>query len=663
MNLHSVKFKVPAIILVIVVVLFSMNGIITFSRFTKTLTESTYEQAEARLDATVNDVESFLQEKMKITWMMGQDENVIDFMRNTDMRYYYTTPPSISKAEENKMIKSLSSDVKQLALTISEADESTSRNPVLLEDYEKLSDSIVNITTGDNDVILTYIAVDKTQEFYSDPGSWKGKRGFYLNTRGWYTGALDAKETIITAPYVDGVSGELVVSAVTPVFENDVTLGATAIDVAITTIQDLVGSLALDVESYAFLTDSEGLIIAHDNEEFIMNETVQNQGLFSPEFLGALTSVSEHENFEFRAEGKDYVIFTETIRQTGWTSFLVVNRGEILAPIRGQMVSFILITFVTLLLLSVIIVFILRNMLKPIDEAVRLSLAISQGNLMVDADPSFLKMKDEFGDLTRSLDNMITSLRDVVGNIRESAEQVSLSSDQVNLSSQQIAEGASEQAASSEEVSASMEEMNSVIIQSADNADQTEIIATKVGEDANSNSSSMKDSVEAMKEIVEKISIIDEIARQTNLLALNAAIEAARAGEHGRGFAVVASEVRKLAERSQTAANSIMELSSRTMKSAGNSSDLLTSLVTEINKTTNLVKEISVASGEQRQGAAQINDAILELDKVIQRNASSSEELSATATQLSEYANSMMKVIDFFKVNEKNTLLLEKQES
>ncbi len=654
MNVQSIKVKVPALILLLVIFLFSLNGVLTFSRFTRTLTESTYEQAEARLNATVNDVEAFLQEKMAVPWILSRDRNIINFMKESEWRYYYTTPESLPEGEEEEIIAALPAELRRQAEAIPVADRETPRDPELLKKYMNIAESMKNITDGDPDLMLSYVGVEKSQEFYSHPDAWKGRRGFYIKTRPWYTDALEAGETILTAPYIDGITGKLVISAVTPVFEGGDILGATAIDLSISTIQELVSGLTLDVESFAFLTDSEGLIIAHQDEELIMNAHLDNEELFPPAFSMALKETgSRDSHIEFRHGGKNYVILTDTIRQTGWISFLIVNRDEILAPIRSQLLSFVIISLATIILLSLIIILILRNMLRPIDEAVRLSLSISEGNLMVESGREFLSRKDEFGDLTRSLDRMVSSLRSIVGNIREAAVQVNLSSDQVSDSSQQIAGGASEQAASSEEVSASMEEMNSVIMQSADNAQKTESIAAKVAEDAVSNSSSMMEAVEAMKEIVEKISIIDEIARQTNLLALNAAIEAARAGEHGKGFAVVASEIRKLAERSQTAANSIMELSSSTMKSAGNSSELLNSLVGEINKTTDLIKEISAAAAEQKLGAGQINQAILELDKVIQSNASSSEELSATAEQLSTYANGMMKEINFFSINRK----------
>ncbi|MBF0187373.1 MAG: methyl-accepting chemotaxis protein [Magnetococcales bacterium] len=246
---------------------------------------------------------------------------------------------------------------------------------------------------------------------------------------------------------------------------------------------------------------------------------------------------------------------------------------------------------------------------------------------------------------------MVERLRAVVADVREAGEQVTSGSGELNSASQTLSEGATTAASSIEETSSAMEEMSSGIQQNTDNSQQTASISSKAAQDASKGGQAVEEAVVAMKEIADKISIIEEIARQTNLLALNAAIEAARAGEHGKGFAVVAAEVRKLAERSQSAAGEISQLSASSVQVAEQAGGIINTLVPDIQKTADLVQEISASSVEQSQGAEQINGAIQSLDQIIQQNAGSSEEMAATAEELSGQAERLHEAMSFFKVD------------
>jgi len=272
---------------------------------------------------------------------------------------------------------------------------------------------------------------------------------------------------------------------------------------------------------------------------------------------------------------------------------------------------------------------------------------VADGNLTVE-----LQARSEADELMQSLSAMVGKLREVVHQVKSAADNVAAGSEQMSSSAGEMSQGATEQAAAAEEASSSMEEMSSNIKQSADNAMQTEKIAVKSAADAQTGGKAVAQTVTAMKEIAGKISIIEEIARQTNLLALNAAIEAARAGEHGKGFAVVASEVRKLAERSQKAAAEISELSSSSVEVAENAGEMLSRMLPDIQRTAELVQEISAASREQDSGAGQINNAIQQLDQVIQQNASAAEEMSATAEELASQSEQLQSIIGFFNVGD-----------
>ncbi len=269
---------------------------------------------------------------------------------------------------------------------------------------------------------------------------------------------------------------------------------------------------------------------------------------------------------------------------------------------------------------------------------------IADGDLTVEHRAS--SPDDQLG---TALATMIERLRSVVGTTASAVDNVSAGSRQLAASSEQVSQGATEQAASAEEASASMEQMAANIKQNADNAAQTEKIARQSSRDAELSGTAVEKAVNAMRTIAEKISIVQEIARQTDLLALNAAVEAARAGEHGKGFAVVASEVRKLAERSQTAAAEIVSVSADTVKVATDAGEMLSRLVPDIRRTAELVTEISAACREQDIGASQINEAIQQLDKVTQINASASDQISATSEELASQAEELQSAIAFFQ--------------
>ena len=291
----------------------------------------------------------------------------------------------------------------------------------------------------------------------------------------------------------------------------------------------------------------------------------------------------------------------------------------------------------------------MKGMVTNLRNTAAVADRIANGDLMVS--PKALSDKDVLG---LSLASMVERLRGVVADAMSASVNVSSGSQELSASSEQLSQGATEQASSAEEASASMEEMAANIKQNADNAAQTEKIARQSAKDAEASGAAVGRAVGAMRTIADKISIVQEIARQTDLLALNAAVEAARAGEHGKGFAVVASEVRKLAERSQAAASEISALSGETVSVATEAGEMLNRLVPDIRKTAEPVAEISAACREQDIGAAQINEAIQQLDKVTQTNAGASEEMSATSEELAAQAEELQTSIAFFKVDSSN---------
>lgn len=396
---------------------------------------------------------------------------------------------------------------------------------------------------------------------------------------------------------------------------------------------------------YPFLVNSSGDFIIHPTKE---GSNVADEDFFK-QMIG---QKKESGKVEYIWEGEDKLLYYQFVEKIDAYVVISYYKSEVSDLIVENVLYMSLIFIVAISLLIITIQIVSRSITKPLSECVNFAEQLSDGNLS--ATVSF-KQKDELGMLANSLRNMITKLDSVVSDITEGADDIAGASYHVSDTSSQLSKSATEQAASVEEVSSTMEEMVSNIEHNALNANHTRKASLLVFNNIKGMNQSTTESVEASDAIAQKINVINEIAQQTNILSLNAAVEAARAGEQGKGFAVVAAEVRKLAENSKLSAKEIIELAGSSVELSTKVGDQMNHIAPEVQKTTELVEEISSSSNEQLKGAEQVNSAIQQLSTITQQNASSSEELAASSEQLSSQAENLKQIVGFFHKNESLT--------
>ncbi len=469
---------------------------------------------------------------------------------------------------------------------------------------------------------------------------------------------MKTKKEQILEPYPYTYSGKTVTlsSLAVPILSKDGTaLGVVGIDLSLGEMQKRYSSIRYGKSGFGRFISAQGMVLAHPNANSIGKPWTEASG-------------GQDELFARLAKGDTFleIARSETLKTDVMKSYAPIFVGASTVPLIFSMsapenelyqsayaLSFamVVIALIALALLVVVFLFLSGSIATPLAAAVLVAERVAKSDLSVRVDQKHLARKDEIGEVSRALTHMVGDLSALVGSIMASAAGIAEGAQQISESSQSLSEGATEQAAGAEEVSSSVEQVTASIKQNAENAQITESIARKASDGGQRGAEAVTETIAAMKKIAEKIGIIEEIARQTNLLALNAAIEAARAGEAGKGFAVVASEVRKLAERSQEAAVEISSLSNSSIAVADEAGAVFTAIIPDIQKTADLVQEMAASNKEQASGVEQIDKAMIQLDQVIQANASSSEEMASMAEELSGQAASLKEAVGVFKLS------------
>lgn len=473
-----------------------------------------------------------------------------------------------------------------------------------------------------------------------------------------YHSIKQAKREWIDEPYFysltqDGKNEVLLTSICVPILENGNYIGLAGVDVALSRYQKLTDMVKPFEGSYAIMLSNKGMTITSGNGSSINvpYETVNPEIAKRYSIVERIGKGERFSIFGKDAKGKEqYMSFSPIYigsSTTPWALLVVTPMDVVLAKSRSTLQLLIFIGILGLIILGFVLSIIANRLVDNILLFTDFSKSINAGDL---SRSITINREDEIGELARSLEGMKNSLKGMVESIREGSDSIVNASEVLNSSSQQLATDANRQAAIVEEVASSMEEMVANIHSNSLNAKEAEKIVRVAAEGVKKGSEATMQASNSMEQIAARIRVITDIAFQTNLLALNAAVEAARAGEHGRGFSVVAAEVRKLAERSRMAADEIVKLISDGVKTSNAAGESLRNIVAEIDRTVNLVEEISVASVEQAEGSNQINSSIQDINAITQANATSSEEISSNAEMLADQAEKLRGMIDFFKL-------------
>ncbi|MCO7229761.1 methyl-accepting chemotaxis protein [Halomonas sp. CnH100-B] len=517
------------------------------------------------------------------------------------------------------------------------------------------------LTTSGN-FMATYIGVAASGETIFFNG-WEPPADFDPRERPWYQAAVEARDTIVTAPYVDAQSGDLVVTFARPFYRNDQLQAVVGADVNIRDMVAIVQEISPTPSSFGFLATGDGTLIAHPDSELALEPTTTLNSKLNAEYLNTLSNAQQPHPLALQGSSK--LLMGRTIDgNSGWQLVVALDEAEATAGLRAiattSIVTLLIVAAITAVVFGILLSLLLRRLLG-VRNAMD-NIASGEGDLTQRLPE---EGTDEVAQIASAFNRFVGKMEDVLIDVRTSSESVHHAANEIAMGGQDLSRRTDNAASSLQQTSASVEEITSTVqhtAASAQEANKLSHAATEVakegGQVVSNVVTTMEDISDASNKIGDIVTLMNSIAFQTNLLALNASVEAARAGEHGRGFAVVAEEVRKLAGRSSDAANDIQKLIEDSQAKVNNGTSLVRNagstmqdIVEHITRVTDVLEEINAATSEQSDGIKQVNIAVAELDRMTQENAAMVEESTTAAEQLKEQADHLTGTISSFKLS------------
>ncbi|WP_447554539.1 methyl-accepting chemotaxis protein [Vreelandella sp. EE22] len=494
---------------------------------------------------------------------------------------------------------------------------------------------------------------------------WIPGADYDVREREWYQSAVARDATIISQPYQDAESGDLVVTIATPITQNGRFYGVVGGSATINQLVNQVNAIQPTPSSFAFLSSAGETLIAHPDSALTLQPLTELSPALTPATLERLsTTRNAWEGIDVGGQTKR--VAATPITGTDWALGVALDEREATVGLRAMIHSALVVLGVIIVVTALLLSLWLKRMFRGLERARDAldDIASGEGDLTRRLPE---QGRDEVAQISGAFNRFVDKMESVLIDVRTSSQSVHHAASEIATGGQDLSRRTDNTAASLQQTSASIEEITSTVQQTAASSKEANKLSQTASEVANEGGQVVAGVVTTMEEITtasdkigEIVTLMNSISFQTNLLALNASVEAARAGEHGRGFAVVAEEVRMLARRSSDAANDIQKLieDSQSKVSTGttlvrNAGATMKSIVEHITRVSDVLEEITAATGEQSDGINQVNIAVADLDRMTQENAAMVEESTTAAEQLKEQANHLAETIGSFKLSER----------